>query len=72
MTLIWEPQYVQAGNEWDEMPGSRPIHKQIGERDPNQTRKHRPILRSPWVKAEQWEKGATAKERERKMTWQRI
>ena len=67
-----EPRCVQEGNERDEMLGSRPIHERTGESDPGRTKKHELVLRSPWVKAEQWVKGATEREKEREMTRQRI
>jgi hypothetical protein len=73
-TLILEPRCVREGNERDEMPGSRPIHKQTGESDPGQTKKRGSVLGSPWVKAERREKGAMEKEKEkeRRTTRQRI
>ena len=63
---------MQEGNKWDEMHGSCPIHEWTGESDSGQMKKCGLVLRSPWVKVEQWEKGAMEKERERETTQQRI
>lgn len=65
MMPILEPQCMQAGNEWDKMHNSHPTHEWTGERDLDQTRKHKSAPRFPWVKARQWEKGAMVKKRER-------